>query len=53
MIASVSGEEHSFIETGQPQSSDLACRHMFCLQGVPDVPREPPDEAGLMRKFEK
>ena len=27
MIASVSGEEHSFIETGQPQSSDLACRH--------------------------
>ena len=20
---------------------------MFCLQGVPDVPREPPDEAGL------
>ena len=26
---------------------------MFCLQGVPDVPREPPDEAGLMRKFEK
>lgn len=27
MIACVSGEEHSFIETGQPQSSDLACRH--------------------------
>ena len=26
---------------------------MFCLQGVPDVPREPPDKAGLMRKFEK
>ena len=26
--------------------------HVF-LQGVPDVPREPPDEAGLMRKFEK
>ena len=24
---------------------------MFCLQGVPDVPREPPDEAGLMRTF--
>ena len=22
---------------------------MLCLQGVPDVPREPPDEAGLMR----
>lgn len=27
MIACVSGEEHSFIETGQPRSSDLACRH--------------------------
>lgn len=27
MIACVSGEEHSFIETGQPQSSDLAYRH--------------------------
>ena len=27
--------------------------YMFCLQGVPDVPREPPDEASLMRKFEK
>ena len=26
---------------------------MLCLQGVPDVPREPPDEVGLMRKFEK
>ena len=26
---------------------------MLCLQGVPDVPREPLDEAGLMRKFEK
>ena len=23
------------------------------LEGVPDVPREPPDEAGLMRKFKK
>ena len=23
---------------------------MFCLQGVPDVPREPPDEAGLTRR---
>ena len=26
---------------------------MLCLQGVPDVPREPPDEAGIMRKFKK
>ena len=25
---------------------------MLCLQGVPDVPREPPDEAGLMRMFQ-
>ena len=25
---------------------------MLCLQGVPDVPREPLDEAGLMRKLE-
>ena len=25
---------------------------MLCLQGVTDVPREPLDEAGLMRKFE-
>ena len=26
---------------------------LFWMQGVPDVAREPPDEAGLMRKFEK
>ena len=25
---------------------------MLCLQGVPDIPREPPDEAGLTGKFE-
>ena len=25
---------------------------LLCLQGVPDLPGAPQDEAGLMRKFE-
>ena len=41
------------MECGEERRVWIEKEPMFCLQGVPYVPREPPDEAGLMRKFEK
>ena len=38
---------------GKERYTHLNAEFQRIAQGVPDVPREPPDEAGLMRKFKK